>query len=289
MSHFGDYGGGSRRPERWDPERFNRERGGRQVLERERLEDHERFSPRGGDRRDSSYDDFHYTSRSGGGRFEEKDRYLAEERYGPPARRSEGRQARYYEEEDVDSFESSPTRGVGPIVPFEGRQREIFHEREYRPRHQPPRPGIVRRQSSLDTFDRRPMPRYPPPRGPPETITMPAPGRHRRSPPRYEREFEEIRVAEPDYYGDENFRGYKEREVSTVRRRRGSEARGSEIEFKEKEEFAVEEEEPFPRRGKTKMPGRLVNKRAIIELGYPFEEEASRNVLMSARRFPNFL
>ena len=104
---------------------------------------------------------------------------------------------------------------------------------------------------------------------------MPGPGRRRRSPPRYERDFEDIRIAEPDYYGDEEFRGYKEREVSTVRRRRG----GAEPEFEEKSEeresFEVEEE-PFPRKGKTRMPGRLVNKRAVIELGYPFEEEVSK-------------
>lgn len=100
------------------------------------------------------------------------------------------------------------------------------------------------------------------------------------SPPRFvERDYEEdIRVAEPDYYGDEDFRGYREREVSTVRRRRAD----SEVpEFKEeifKEEvLEVKEEEPFPRRGKTKMPRRLVNKMAIIELGYPFEEEVSQS------------
>jgi hypothetical protein len=31
----------------------------------------------------------------------------------------------------------------------------------------------------------------------------------------------------------------------------------------------------FPKRGKTRMPARMVSKRAIIELGYPFEEEVS--------------
>jgi hypothetical protein len=29
----------------------------------------------------------------------------------------------------------------------------------------------------------------------------------------------------------------------------------------------------FPKKGKTRMPARLVSKRAIIDLGYPFEEE----------------
>lgn len=109
-------------------------------------------------------------------------------------------------------------------------------------------------------------------REPPETIVIPAGGKRRMSPPRYvERDYEEeIRIAEPDYYGDEHFRGYRERERETVRRRKG----GEEVEFKEEEfEVELEPEKPFPRRGKTKMPKRLVNKRAIIELGYPFEEE----------------
>lgn len=116
-------------------------------------------------------------------------------------------------------------------------------------------------------------------REPPETIVIPTRSRRRSPPPRFvERDYEEdIRVAEPDFYGDEDFRGFKEREVSTVRRRRAN----SEVaEFKE-EILEVKEEEPFPRRGKTKMPRKLVNKMAIIELGYPFEEEVSHVILQS--------
>lgn len=112
-------------------------------------------------------------------------------------------------------------------------------------------------------------------REPPEVIAIPAGGR-RRSPPRFvERDYEEeIRIAEPDYYGDEEFRGYREREVSTVRTRKD---RG-EVEIREREEFVVEEEpeREAPRRGKTRMPMRLINKRAIIELGYPYEEEVGQ-------------
>lgn len=252
---------GGREPERWDPERFNRERGGRQqVVERDIYEEHDRFAP-SPRRPQRAFDDFDHPPppgrRGGGERFEEKDRFFSGERFGPPARRAP-RQERYYEEEEIDSFEESPERGGGRMMPF---------DRGGPARRAPPRPGIIRRQSSLDTFDRKPLPRYA--REPPEVIKMPAPGRRRRSPPRYEREVDEIRIAEPDYYGDEEFRGYKEREIITDRRRRGP------AEFEERESFEVEEEEPFPRRGKTRMPGRLVNKRAIIDLGYPFEEEVS--------------
>ena len=233
------------------------------MIERDRVEEHERYvSPRAAPR-EAPLEEFHSPPPRFARGFEERDRFFEEERFGPPARRSAVRQQRYYEEDDIDSFEGSPGRGPEPL----GR-------RGYEARHNPPRPGIIRRQSSLDTFDRKPLPRYP--REPPEIIALPAPGRRRRSPPRYERDFEEIRIAEPDYYGDEEFRGYKEREVSTVRRRR------PEPEVEERESFEVEEEEPFPRKGKTRMPGRLVNKRAIIELGYPFEEEVSSRVIYVA-------
>ena len=260
MSRYGDYGGGGRgEPERWDPERFNRERGGRQVVERDRFEEREHFAPfPPRPSRERAFDDFDYPPPRGGRgeRFEERDRFFAEERYGPPARRVP-RQERYYEEEEIGSFETSPDR--------EDRRINIQIDRKIAP----PRPGIIRRQSSLDTFDRKPLPRFP---REPEVIQMKGPRSRRVSPPRYERDLEDIRIAEPDYYGDEEFRGFKEREVIIDRRRRGL------PEFEEKEEIKEEvieykEEAPFPRRGKTKMPGRLVNKRAIIELGYPFEEE----------------
>ena len=101
---------------------------------------------------------------------------------------------------------------------------------------------------------------------------MKGPRSRRFSPRRYEGDFEDIRVAEADYYGDEEFRGFKEREVIIDRRRRGGLPEFEEEEIKE-EIVEYKEEAPFPRRGKTKMPARLVNKRAIIELGYPFEEE----------------
>lgn len=287
---YGGYDRGGGGGERWDPERFGRERDraersrGPALAERDIYEERDVFQPRpsrGSARRESSADGFYH---GGGGTrgqasFEEKDIYRHEERFGPPARRARPPPARYYDEE-VDSFDGSP--GRGQIVPFESRRTSINIEKNYTPppRRAPPRPTIIRRQSSLDTFDRKPLPRYgAPTRGPPETIVIPTRSRRRSPPPRFvERDYEEdIRVAEPDFYGDEDFRGFKEREVSTVRRRRAN----SEVaEFKE-EILEVKEEEPFPRRGKTKMPRKLVNKMAIIELGYPFEEEVSQIILES--------
>lgn len=78
---------------------------------------------------------------------------------------------------------------------------------------------------------------------------------------------------DPEYYGDEEFRGYREREISRVRRN------GREYEVEEEKEEVVESE--FPKRGKTKMPMRLVNKQAIIQLGYSFEEEVGSTCCQS--------
>ena len=272
-SHYSEYdggGGGRGGGGRWDSERFGREHAeryrGPPVVERDRFEEHDVYEPR-----------------RGSGRFEEKDTFFEEDRYGPPARRSRGGLGRYHDD-DADS-----------MVREEDHYRQSSRDYEPPPPARRPggRPVFVRRQSSLDTFDRKPMPRYGDRmREPPETIVIPN-SQRRRSPPRYvERDFEDIRISEPDFYGDEGFRGYRERERSTVRRRypehdlEEEAVRKEEIMRKERDDFEdrrslefdkfsvrEEVEEPYPRRGKTKMPRRLVNKRAILELGYPFEEE----------------
>lgn len=285
MSRYGGeprHGGYERGGGRWDPQRFERERAerfrGPELVERDRYEEHDFFQPRppragGGPRvRERSADG--YYGRPGTDRFEEKDVYISEERYGPPARRPRGGPGRYYEE-DFDSFDEEPSRGQ--MVPFDSRQ-----DHRPSPRRAPPRPGLLRRQSSLDTFDRKPLPRYGAlSRPPPETIVMPASGRRRPSPPRYvEKDYEERNLFEEDYHG-----GYRERERSTVRRRGNSDVEFRE-ESKSEESYDVEEEEiekPYPRKGKTRMPRRLVNKRAIIELGYPFDEEVSQQHIFRAR------
>ena len=265
------YGGGG---ERWDRDRFERARGA-PVVERERFfEERDRYAGGGSRIRESSVDEV-YIGGGGGGRapvrYEEKDRYVVEEKFARPSR-PRGGPGRYYDEEGED-LEGSPSR-EGQMIPFE-RRRQSITERFAPPpaaRRGPPRPTFIRRQSSLDTFDRKPMPRYGDRmREPPEIIAIPSRPR-RRSPPRFvERDYEEIRVPEPEYYPEEEFRGYKEREIITERRRRAdSEVREREEIYEEKEEVV---ESPFPKKGKTRMPMRLINKRAVIELGYPFEQE----------------
>ena len=242
--------------ERWDRDRFETYSRGPPVMERERYEEVDHYSrPRA---REASPR-----------RYEEKDRYIYEERdrYATPYR-SRGGPGRYYDEEG-----STLEQAMVPVRRDDEREIEIdIRRREYEGHRSPPRPSrptFIRRQSSLDTFDRKPMPRYGDiARIREEVVTIPS-GPRRRSPPRYRspphyEDYEDIRIQEPERFGDEDYRGYREREISRVRRNHEPE-----YEIEEREEIV----ENLPKRGKTKMPMRMINKQAIIQLGYPFEEE----------------
>ena len=297
MSHHNGYGGPS--PERWDSERFMRERERVErsrpmapVIERDRFVERDRYesrlSPPGGGsrRREISADAMYYRREADRPPVRFEDRFQFEERYGPPARRP----GRHYDD-DMESLDDGPVYGTGQMVPFDKRRQSVTIERDYRrspgPTRMVPRPGLIRRQSSLDTFDRKPMARYGDRyREPQEVIGIPATSR-KRSPPRFiERDVEEIRIADPEYYGDDEYRGYREREIIRRRRDEFINSRSADEGTKEveREEIDIFEEpvKPAPKRGKTKMPMRLINKRAIIELGYPFEEEVwgVRNLML---------
>ena len=247
----GDLGyGRGEAPPRWDADRFARERevryNGPPVAERP----YEGYGRRMEDR---------YARREEP-RFEEK--YFEEERYGPPARRVE---KKYYEEDEVYDSRGPP---AGALVPYRSRREEP----------PPPRPGLLRRQSSLDTFDRKQPRRYEEYdreeiRGPPP---MPAPPRGPRfAEPMYERE-----------YDDRNYR-YKEREWVSQRHRDEREEREERESVRESihEEEVIEDygerEKPFPRRGKTRMPRRLVVEDVLYDLRYPFHYEVGRSGVSS--------
>jgi hypothetical protein len=86
--------------------------------------------------------------------------------------------------------------------------------------------------------------------------------------------YDDVQVQDPYAYGDDGFREYREREW--VRRRRNSS--GSRSRSRPRTEFAEsvrEEEKSYPRRGKTRMPKRLVHTKVLYELGYPYYEEVS--------------
>ena len=52
-------------------------------------------------------------------------------------------------------------------------------------------------------------------------------------------------------------------------------------EFRKETREEIREEKPYPRRGKTRMPTRLVHTKVLYDLGYPYYEEASVNKSMN--------
>jgi hypothetical protein len=295
-----DYGysgrGGARGGDRWDTERFEveRERARFAPDPRDRFEDRDfgrspTFRPR-----ERSAEEMY--ERRGGGRAFEEDRYERRE---------------YYDNEPRYERERPIGRDRGQSITIEKeRKREYYSPSP--PRRAPARPAYLRRQSSLDTFDRKPMAgaitrfereEYGPPeryreevRLPPLT-PIPLPRMRGLPPPRRYAErdyYEEIRVAEPDFYGDDEYRGFpervREREIIRRRRRSRSRSRGTESRASHSvrssstssrsseasgttSKTTKSTRSEFPKKGKTRMPARLVSKKAIIDLNYPFEEE----------------
>lgn len=293
----------------WDRDRF--------MYERERDRDRDRFA----DDRSRYDDDDHYYKGPAGSRLRDlspEDRYERRADHRPPPLEDDIviRDSRrvYYDDEPRSARRRSPP-------PELDRDRRVVIERERdrlsSPSPPPRRPAFLRRQSSLDTFDRRPKglfeeERYGPPARrdefrPKPYEPIPLPRSRALPPPRRfaEREFyDEIRVSDPDYYGDEEFRSYPERvrekEIIRTKRRdyspssrsshsrahtrshRGSSRRSSSKSSTITTSSAsssggttVTVKSEYPKKGKTRIPARLVSKRALIDLGYPFIEEVS--------------
>lgn len=287
---YGYGGGGGRGGERWDTERF--------AVERDRARFQDRL-PERDSRFARTTEDF--------GRVRERSVDDIYERRGPRGFEEDRYERREYHEDDRDY--GRPGRG-GLVIEKERERERDYYDPEP-PRRGGGRPSFLRRQSSLDTFDRKPLARfqereeYGPParyrpevRPPPLTPLTPIPlPRSRGLPPprRYaEREYyDEIEVAEPDFYGDERYRGYPERvrEREIIRKKKRSRSRESRASHSvahsvrssvrssssssssSSSETTISVRSEFPKKGKTRMPGRLVSKKAIIDLGYPFEEE----------------
>ncbi|KAH8665906.1 hypothetical protein BGZ60DRAFT_529167 [Tricladium varicosporioides] len=299
-SSASDLGYRGRGGERWDSERFAMERDRNRfgVEDKERFEERDtRFSRVGpvGRLRERSVDEIYDRERRGPRGYED-DRFE--------------RRENYYEEPRYER--ERPRRDVTFAFEKE-REREVY--RSPSPPRRGGRPAFLRRQSSLDTFDRKPLARFvereeynPPARisreelRPPALTPIPLPRTRALPPPRRyaEREYyDEIKVAEPDYYGDDDYRGYPERvrEREIIRRRRRSRSRSKESRTSHSVRESVRSssrgsssssssfetvKSEFPKRGKTRIPARLVSKRAIIDLGYPFEEEGETIIIMKA-------
>ena len=180
------------------------------------------------------------------------------------------------------------------------RERVVIERERYRspsPARPPPPPRLVRRQSSLDTFDRKPAARRywerereePPRRDEgrvPPYVDIPLPRARALPPPRVYAERDEVRVASSHVqrYEDEGFPPYpervREREVVTTRRRsrsrsraRGRSRSSSESSASSAGGTVLMPRDEYPKKGKTRIPARLVSKRALIELSYPYVEE----------------
>ncbi len=273
--------------ERWDADRFLFER----DRERERIEERDRIRGPGGRPRESSPD--------------RRDRRAVssrppwEDAYPPPRERR-------YVDDDVPRFRRSPPPEIERDVE---RRVVVDKEQNYRTSSPPRRPGmLLRRQSSLDTFDRRPLHRFeekeeygPPARRAgyrPEPYTpIPLPRSRALPPPRIYAErdtYDEIRIAEPDRYGNEEYHPYPERlherEIARLKQHRGgsrtsksrrsnsprSSSRTSTSSSSSSSSSggtAITVKSEYPKKGKTRIPARLVSTRALLELRYPFIQE----------------
>jgi hypothetical protein len=258
-------------PQRWDREKFERfsrppppplSRGPR-GSEREDLEiniERDRFSPRGPPARVAERP----PPRS---RYEERDRFYEEERFAPPSRRR-------------SDFLDEPTAAEianRALAPY--RRRPIVEREPSPPLRRPARPTFLRRQSSLDTFDRRPMPRYGDEYRVPAEVPIPLPIRRQHSPPRRrypEEDFEETRFKEgPGFEEYRDIRVRRERRGGgRSRSRAATSVRSASSSSSSFEEIApAPETHKIGKKGKTRMPKRLAHKKAVAELGIPFEEE----------------
>ncbi|KAH8165145.1 hypothetical protein CIB48_g3109 [Xylaria polymorpha] len=231
-------------------------------------------------------------------RFEERDRYYARAPTRERVREAsvderfvERRAPRPWEDNHVRErkyYDEAPPRHRSPSPDLE---RSIYLEkerdREYRdppPVRRPP--GLLRRQSSLDTFDRRPAQRlydhdeYEPPARPrdyrPEPYEpIPLPRSRALPPPRMyaEYDYEEIKVADPQ-----------------PRQRRGRSHRGSSRSTRSSSTSsssdtggtAITTKSEYPKKGKTRIPVRLISIRAIVELQYPYIVEGNTVIIQKA-------
>lgn len=262
-------------PNRWDRDRFERFR--REPEQRETIRITERDTPR---RTDVRIEERERETRKAPGRFrdEREFEFLEEERYGPPARIIPRRS-------DRDLFGDEDPREIAErsLAPY---RRKSIVEREIDINRGPARPGMIRRQSSLDTFDRRPIRREREEYRIPPNVPIPLP--RRRSPSRARQseydEFEDIHYRDYTPQGYRDVEITRERSKSKVRRRRDrakSDLRSistrssssSESFEKVSRHSSPSPERKVGKKGKTRMPKRLVRKEAVIELRYPFEEE----------------
>ncbi|KAK9441056.1 hypothetical protein VB005_05692 [Metarhizium brunneum] len=254
------------------------------------------------------FEDDRYYMRGGRGRERSEDRYD---------------RSRYYEDDFVrdrryhdDEPRYEPRREPARQPEFDRRMViEKERDREYYRDSSPRRPAFLRRQSSLDTYDRRPLrnifdqrEEYPPParredifrdeyRAPPYT-PIPLPKARGLPPPgRRDDRYYDYRP-ESEYYPEDEYRHMpervREREIirERDRRDRSRESRGTRTHTHRSSSRSSSSSSSsgggatvrseYPKKGKTKIPVRLVSKRALIDLGYPYVEEDNTIIVQKA-------
>ena len=205
-------------------------------------------------------------------RFEEPDPYYDDgQRYSGRFRRP-----------DFLAEPEPPELSNRALAPY--RRKSITERDVDLPSRRPPRPRYIRRQSSLDTFDRRPMPRYgdhmyeekyPPPRNAPVPIPIRSREPYYPAPPRHyhEHEYESIHYHHDSSDSDSHHKIHIHRDRSRgARSMKPKSVRSSSSSSSSGSEQTTTTKRP-EKRGKTRMPKRLVRKEVIIKLGYPYAEE----------------
>jgi hypothetical protein len=267
--------------ERWDSERFSREHAGRQRAGSRRESIGRAREPMAPGRQSLTTLEIE--------RERERGRDRDRDRIGVSRQR---RQSLHFEDE-VSSYggssRGSPPRSVATATwtGSRGRRQSIGFDRQYAPPPPPVqydlplRPRPRPRPQSLASFERRPY-EY---EGrsefrAPLNVPIPLPRLRRSSPRRRraieERDYEEIRVSEPDRYGDREYREIHERDRQVRGRSKSTTRYGGRSSSSSLDDF--EREQELPRGGRTRIPRRLVSRRAVVELGYPYEEEVFRHV-----------
>lgn len=224
--------------------------------------------------------------------LEERERYWERDRFSPPAPERR-RDVNVYWEEPTPSEIAS--RALAPY------RRKDFYEAPPMPSMamRPARPQYIRRQSSWDAFDRQPL-RYADEWRPPAYVPVPLPPRREERRGREYDDWEEVRYRDRDLSPgwEEEYRDVRVRRRGASRHRRrsasvSSSATSSSSDVKSlksaksaksgkssktviTEKTVVKEEkkvELLGKKGKTRMPKRLVHKQVISDMGLPFEEE----------------
>ncbi|RKF56197.1 hypothetical protein OnM2_083012 [Erysiphe neolycopersici] len=194
------------------------------------------------------------------------------------------------------------------FTPKDYENRQNFYSPPSPRREIPVQPTALRRQSSLDTLDRKPRAlngnrqHYISPTRHrssllPGSLPIPPPPRHMPPSEQYNNEYyHNPEGANQNPTGGQSPRKYfeydHERDYSTHR------GRGTSKEIDENHipndylrnsstdsSWSRDSDSPqseFPKRGKTKIPGKLVHKHAIVDLGYPFEEEGNLIIILKA-------